>query len=184
MPSGAASSDVTRQPAGRSAREMFVRSFGLALSGAFAGAIAWALATQPRTMADVSGGLAASVGLYRVDQVAFDDGLRFFREDRFAEARTAFARADPAARDAVTQFYVAYSFYRQGWGRLYNDDALFRQAAEALDRAVAVSSSGRVAVEDSSLGLRTSDELRAELERGMTREISDLNPLRVFRPRQ
>src|SRR5829696_7804300 len=153
------------------AREAAIRLAGLITSLGTAAFAAWLLATQPGTMADVSGGLAASVGLYRIDQAAFEEGLRYFREDRFREARLAFARADPAARDATTQFYTAYSFYRQGWGRVYNDDALFRDALRALDRAVAAAPSGRVNVDDPALGLRSSDELRAELERGITREL-------------
>ena len=120
-------------------RDTVIRAGGLVLSLGLAMLIGWLLATQPATMADVGGGLAASIGLYRIDQAAFDEGLQYFREDKFREARLAFARGDPAARDAKTQFYVAYSFYRQGWGRVYNDDALFRQALQALDRAVLVS---------------------------------------------
>ena len=165
-------------------RETAIRLSGLTASVAAALFIGWLLLTQPRTMADVRGGLAASVGLYEIDTVAFDEGLQFFRADRFPEARLAFERADPAARDAVTQFYIAYSFYRQGWGRLYNDDDLFRDALKALDRAVAAAPEGRVLVQDEQLGLRSSDALRAELERGLTREWSDLNPLRVLRERQ
>jgi hypothetical protein len=60
---------------------------------------------------------------------------------------------------------------------------LFREALRALDRAVAAAS-GQVHVDDPTLGLRSSDELRAELERGLTRELSDFNPMRVLRPRQ
>jgi hypothetical protein len=167
-----------------SLRETAIRATGLALSLVGAGLVAWLLAMQPATMTDLGGGLAASVGLYRIDRAAFDEGLRFFREDRFREARLAFARADPASRDATTQFYVAYSFYRQGWGRVYNDDALFREALQALDRAAAAAPAGRVTVDDPTLGLRSSDELRAELERGLTRELSDLDPRRLVRPRQ
>jgi tetratricopeptide (TPR) repeat protein len=167
-----------------SRRDTAIRATGLVLSTAGAGLLAWLLAVQPATMTDLGGGLAASVGLYRIDQAAFDEGLRFFREDKFREARLAFERADPAARDATTQFYVAYSCYRQGWGRVYNDDALFREALEALDRAVAAAPGGRVIVDDQALGLRSSDELRAELERGLTRELSDLDPRRLLRPRQ
>jgi tetratricopeptide (TPR) repeat protein len=165
-------------------RDTLVRAGGLVLSLGVATVLAWLLATQPGTMTDVSGGLAATIGLYRIDQAAFEEGLRYFRSDKFREARLAFARADPAARDAKTQFYVAYSFYRQGWGRVYDDDALFREALQALDRAVAAAPERRVAVDDPTLGLRSSDELRAELERGITRELSDFNPIRVFRPRQ
>ena len=54
----------------------------------------------------------------------------------------------------------------------------------ALDRAVAAAPGGRVVVDDPNLGLHTADELRAELEHGLTPEWSDLNPMRVFRARQ
>jgi hypothetical protein len=157
-----------------------LRAAGLAFSVAYAALIVWLYASQPQTRAEAIGGLAASVGAYRVDATAFDEGLAFFRRDLFAEARMAFARADPAHRDARTQFYIAYSFYRQGWGRLYSDDALFRQGVEAVDRANAVAPAGRVIVDDPDLGMRSSDELKAELERGLRREASDFNPLRVF----
>src|SRR5215210_4260618 len=86
-------------------RDTLIRTGGLVLSLGLATVLAWLLATQPATMTDVGGGLAATIGLYRIDQAAFDEGLRYFRGDKFREARLAFARADPAARDAKTQFY-------------------------------------------------------------------------------
>jgi hypothetical protein len=161
-----------------------LRPLGLAFAAAYATFIVWVYATQPQTVAEVTGGLAAEVGAYRVDQQAFEDGLSFFRRDLFEEARAAFARADPAQRDARTQFYIAYSYYRQGWGRVYNDDALFKQGLEAVDRAVALAPGGRLVVEDDNLGLKSADELRGELVRGLTRDASDLNPLRLFETRK
>lgn len=161
-----------------------VRAAGLTFSVLYAAVIVWLYASQPQTGAEAIGGLAATVGAYRVDTQAFEEGLAFFRRDMFAEARLAFARADPARRDARTQFYIAYTFYRQGWGRLYNDDELFRQGLEAVDRAIAVAPSGRVIVDDTQLGMHSSDELKAELERGLRRDASDLNPLRVFDQRK
>ena len=88
------------------------------------------------------------------------------------------ARADPAQRDARTQFYIAYSFYRQGWGRVYNDDVLFTQGVAAIERAIALAPNQRLVVQDPGLGMPSADELRAELQRGLTREASDFNPLR------
>jgi hypothetical protein len=160
-----------------------VRLTGLAASLLYAALIAWLYVSQPQTVAEVTGGLTATIGAYRVDAQAFDDGLGFFRKDQFVEARAAFARADPAQRDARTQFYIAYTFYRQGWGRVYNDDALFKQGLEAVDRAIALAPDQRLVVDDADLGMRTGDELRAELQRGLTRDASDLNPLRLFRRR-
>ena len=98
---------------------MLLRAAGLAFSVLYASVIVWLYASQPQTRAEALGGLAATVGAYRIDTQAFEEGLGFFRRDMFAEARMAFERADPAHRDARTQFYLAYSFYREGWGRLF-----------------------------------------------------------------
>ena len=165
-------------------REGVVRSAGLTLTIVYAALIGWLFARQPATLAEVTGGLSSALGVYRVDEQAFADGVRYFRNDQFVEARAAFDRADPARRDAVTQFYVAYSFYRQGWGRLYSDDALFKAGLEAIDRAIALAPDGRVVVEQPDQKIRTADELRAELEMGLRRDASDFNPLRVFRERR
>jgi tetratricopeptide (TPR) repeat protein len=161
-----------------------VRAAGLVLFLAYGTFIVWLYAAQPQNVREVTGGLASSIGAYTIDAQAMHDGLTFFRNDQFEEARAAFARADPARRDARTQFYVAYSYYRQGWGRLYNDDELFAKGLEAADRAISLAPSQRLVIDDANLGMRTGDELRAELVRGRTRELSDFNPLRVFSPRK
>lgn len=161
-----------------------IRAIGLGGSLVYAAFIAWLYVTGPATMAEVTGGVAAGFSAYKADEQSFQEGLGFFRADNFAAARAAFERSDPAKRDARVQFYVAYSFYRQGWGRVWNDDELFRQGLAALDRAVRADPSGRVAVADPDLGMTTSDELRAELEAGIRRDASDYNPLRLLRKRK
>lgn len=161
-----------------------VRAAGLVLSIAYAALIVWLYAAQPQTVAEVTGGLAAGVGAYRVDNQAMEDGLAFFRRDAFPESRAAFDRADPAHRDPRTQFYIAYSCYREGWGRVYDDDALFAKGIEAVDRAIAAAPDHRVVVDDPNLGMHTADELKTELTRGVTYEPSDFNPLKIFRRRK
>ena len=163
---------------------MAVRIAGLAVSLSYGAFIIWLYAAQPQTVAEVTGTLTSSVGAYHVDAQAWSDGLAFFRRDAFAEARLAFERADPAHLDARAQFYIAYSYYRQGWGRLYEDDILFRKGIEAVDRAIALAPNHRLIVDDADLGMHSADELKAELERGVTREPSDFNPLKVFRTRK
>ena len=168
----------------RDVSETVVRGAGLGITIAYAVLLGWLFARQPATLAEVTGGLSSAVGAYRIDEQAFDDGLEYFRRDHFEEARAAFDRADPAGRDALTQFYIAYSYYRQGWGRFYSDDTLYRQGLAAVNRAIALAPGGRLVVEHPDQEIRTADELKAELERGLRREASDLNPLRVFRPRK
>jgi tetratricopeptide (TPR) repeat protein len=161
-----------------------IRTAGLVMSLLYAAVIIWLYSSQPQTGAEAVGGLAATIGAYRLDHRAFDDGLLFFRQDKFREARMAFERADPARRDARTQFYIAYSYYREGWGRLYNDDKLFKPGLDAVNRAIEVAPDNRLVVDDQTLGMHTADELKVELERGLVREASDFNPRRVFAPRK
>ena len=158
--------------------------FGLVLSVCYATSILWLYIRQPQTVAEVTGGLAASVGVYRINQQAFDDGLDFFRRDQFEASRAAFERADPAGRDARTQFYIAYSYYRSGWGRLYQDDAYFKKGLERVDKAIDLAPDGRLVVDDPQLDMHSADELRAELVQGLQTDASDFNPMRVFRKRK
>jgi hypothetical protein len=164
--------------------ETLTRGTGLALTVLYAGLIAWLFSAQPRTLAEAVGGVSASVGAYSIDRQSFEDGLTFFRNDQFVEARAAFARADPALRDARTQFYIAYSYYRQGWNRTHGDDALYREGVEAVDRAIALAPGGRLLVADENLVMRSADELKAELEAGLIRDASDFNPLRLLETRK
>jgi len=53
-----------------------------------------------------------------------------------------------------------------------------------VDKAIAVAPGGRLVVDDADLRMHSADELRAELQRGVTREASDFNPLKVFRTRK
>ena len=132
-------------------QEPVIRGVGLVAALGTRRASRWLYATQPQTVAQVTGGFASIVGAYTVDPQAFADGLRFFRGDQFAEARAALLRADPAERDPRTQFYIAYAYYREGWGRLYNDDALFGQGPAAVDKAIALAPGGRLVVDDPDL---------------------------------
>ena len=164
--------------------ETATRTLGLGLVVAYVTLIGWLFARQPQTIDQVTGGLSSVVGAYYVNEQAFADALQFFRKDQFVEARLAFERADPAVRDARTQFYIAYSYYRQGWGRLYHDDHLYAEGLRAIDRAIALAPAGRLVVDDAALGMHTGEELKAELAAGQRREPSDLNPMRVFRTRK
>jgi hypothetical protein len=161
-----------------------VRVGGLAFSVAYCTLLGWLFAAQPRSLAEVRGGIAASVGVYQIDREAFEQGRQHFTNDRFVEARAAFTRADPARRDAATQFYVAYSYYRQGWHPTHHEDALYRAGLDAIAQAVSVAPGGHVRVDDPGLTMHSSDELKAELEAGLTSDWSDLNPMRLLQPRK
>lgn len=165
-------------------RPALLTLFGLASSAAYAALIVWLYATQPRSLQEVRTGVRVAAGTYQVDEARFQSGLELFRRERYRAARDEWQQADPARRDARTQFYVAYSFYREGWGRLRHDDGLYKQGLEAVERALALSSGQTLRMDDPDLGLKTAVELRAELQRGIEKTWSDLNPLRVLERRQ
>lgn len=160
-----------------------VRALGLVISLAYTGAIVRVYIRQPVTLPEVTGSLTSSVGVYRIDQARFDAGLAYFRADRFLEARDAFAQADPARQDPKVQFYTAYSYLREGWGRVYNDATLYRVGKATLDHAREIAPHGTILVDDPTLRLHSAEELEAEFDRGLTHGVSDLNPMRLLRER-
>ncbi|MBK5298458.1 MAG: hypothetical protein JJE40_15000 [Vicinamibacteria bacterium] len=160
-----------------------LRVAGLVLSLVYAAAIVRVYVRQPATLPEIAGSLTSSVGAYRIDQARFEAGLTFFRKDEFVEARDAFAQSDPARQDASVQFYIAYAYLRQGWGRVYADDALYKAGQATLAHARSLAPNNSIVVDDPNLRLHTAEEVAAEFDRGLTKDLSDLNPVRVFRER-
>ena len=156
-----------------------IRTIGLMVTVCCSAAIVWVYSRQPQTFAEATGALSASVGVYRIDEQAFRDGLQFFYHDQFGAARLALDRADPAHQEPRTQFYIAYSYYREGWGRMYVDKDLFARGLEAVNRAIAAAPHGRVVVDDANLEMRSGDELKAELEAGL-QAPTQVNPFTIL----
>lgn len=165
-------------------RRRLIQSLGLAWTLAYAAFVVWLYATAPRSVAEMRTGASVAAGTYEVDGARFEAARELFRREQYRAARDEWARADPAQRDARTQFYTAYAFYREGWGRVYNDDALFRAGLEAVERAISLSPEGALSVEDADLRIRTAAELKSELQGGAEQTWGDLNPAKVFRERK
>jgi tetratricopeptide (TPR) repeat protein len=164
-------------------RRKVIQILGLVVTVIYAAVIVWLYATEPRSFKEVATGAQLATGTYQIDQQKFEAALELFRRDQFRAARDEWQRADPAQGDARTQFYIAYSFYREGWGRVYYDQELFKQGLEAVNRAIALSPTP-LSVADENLQMRTAAELQAELEQGTERTWGDVNPLKVMRQRK
>ena len=164
----------------------FIQIIGLVLTITYAALIVWIYATEPRTLREVATGAQVAAGTYQVDQEKFQAGLALFRREQFRAARDEWQRADPAQNDARTQFYIAYSFYREGWGRVYNDDDLFRQGLEKINRTIALSSQpfSVNSNDDPDLQIQTAAELKTALEQGTERSWSDVNPVEMLKKRK
>jgi hypothetical protein len=165
-------------------RHRSIQLIGLALTAIYAAFIVWIYATQPRTFQEVATSAEIASGSYQVDQEKFNSGLDLFRREQFRAAREQWQQADPAQNDARTQFYIAYAFYREGWGRVYYDQALFRQGLERVDRVISLASASPLVVNDPNLQMHSTAELKAELELGTEQSLSDINPLKVLRTRK
>jgi hypothetical protein len=165
-------------------RSKIVQLAGLALTIAYGAFIVWIYATEPRTFKEVATSAEVAAGTYQINQEKFNSALDLFRREQLRAARDEWQRADPAQGDARTQFYIAYSYYREGWGRVYHDQELFKQSVEAVNRSIALASVTPLTVEDSNLGMHTAAELKAELEQGTERTWGDVNPFKVLRTRK
>lgn len=174
-------------------RETHIHFFGIVVTAIYGLFIVFLYAAEPRSLEEMTTKARSTVenlatkgsvaiGTYEVDQAKFSEGLVAFRQDNFVAARDAFERADPEKQDARTQFYIAYSYYRQGWGRISNDDVLFGKALESVERVNMLDPGLRS--DDPDLRLKTPAELKNELEEGLKLTAEDLNPLRVFRERK
>ncbi|MEJ7713174.1 MAG: hypothetical protein WKF84_25855 [Pyrinomonadaceae bacterium] len=163
-----------------------IQTAGIVWTLIYAAFVVWTYTVAPRSLQEAQTRASVTAGAYAVDEERFRAALSLFKREQYRAAREEWMRADPAMRDARTQFYIAYAFYREGWGRLYNDDQLFRQGLEAVNRALDLGppAEGTLAMSDPDLGIKSAVELKAELEQGLEFSVGDLNPLRVARERK
>ncbi len=162
-------------------RQRHIQWLGIVWTLLYAAFVVWLYTTAPRTLQELRTQASATVGAYQIDQARFDVALELFHREQYAAARAEWQRADPAERDARTQFCIAYAFYREGWGRVYNDEELFRRGLEAVKRAHNLAPDAPLKVDDPDLRMHTAAELQAELEAGLAQGWRTLNPLEALR---
>ena len=162
----------------------FIQIGGIIWTVVYAAIIVWVYATEPRSFKEVATNSQVAAGVYEINQEKFNNALVLFRREQFRAARDEWSGADPAQKDPRTQFYIGYACYREGWGRVYYDDALFKQGLEAVNRAIALAPNGTLLVDDPNLQMHSAAELKAELEQGTETGWKDVNPLKLFRQRK
>ncbi len=170
-----------------------VQILGIVLTAFYGIFIAWLYWAEPKNLVEVSikaqttienvtTKTQVAIGTYEVDIARFSEGLDAFQKNNFIAARDNFEKADPERRDARTQFYIAYSFYRQGFGKFTNDDALFKKGLDQTNNVIALDKNFKSA--DANLQLKTPAELKNEFEEGLKVTADDFNPLKVLRERK
>ena len=103
---------------------------GIVIAAVLIAFIVWIYVRQPQNPGEVFP--------RQVDREAFERGRNLFHQDEFVAARLEFEGADPGRADAKTQFYTAYSYYREGCGFFRQNDELL----EPVERAIARATSG------------------------------------------
>ncbi len=171
-----------------------IQILGLVLSSIFGVFILFVYATAPRSIGELTTKAGETfdkalntgqviTGTYRIDEAKFQRALVLFRDQDYPGARAMFGEADPEKRDGRTQFYIAYSFYRQGWGRFSSDDELFKRGVEAAKHAQTLLG-GDFVSDDADLKLKTPAALLNEMEEGLRVTADDFNPLRALNERK
>ena len=171
-------------------KQKHIQLSGIILTLVYGIFIVWLYWAEPKNLAEVSTKAQTTIenvatkgqiviGTYEVDKAKFADGLNAFRQENFIVARDNFEKADPERRDAKTQFYIAYSFYRQGFGKVYNDDELFKKGLQEIEKTIMLDKNFKS--DDNDLKLKTPVELKNELEQGLKVTADDFNPFKVLR---
>lgn len=174
-------------------KEKYIQILCLILVAFYGIFVAWLYWAAPKNLEEVSIKAKETIenaatkgqiitGLYEIDQQKFADGLKAFREDNFVAARAFFESADPEKRDPKTQFYIAYSYYRQGFGVMYNDDELFKQGLAQTNRVLLIDKNFKS--DDVGLQMKTPAELKNEFEEGLRLTAGDFNPFKLARERK
>lgn len=174
-------------------KERFYQTLGLLLTIVYGVFIFWIYTVAPsnfdelktkaqQTIEETAIRTKLLTNTYEIDEKHFEEGLKAFRNEDFTLARNFFEQADPAKRSAKVQFYIAYSLYRQGWGRFSNDDKLFQQALKVTDLVIQLDRNYKT--DDPDLKLKTPFELKKELEEGLKITLADFNPLKILRERK
>jgi hypothetical protein len=162
--------------------EKTIQILSLLMMLVFGSLIVWIYAKQPQNLWEAVSKAAVSTGTYGIDDAEFKRGVDLFRQDNFPGSRESFAKADPEKHDARVQFYTAYSFYRQGFGKVYDDDTLFKQGLERVNFVIAVNPDLRI--DDDNLKMKTPQELKSELEKGLEITLEDFDPRKLIRERK
>jgi len=157
-----------------------VQVAGLVMALLYGSGIAWLYVRQPRSFEELKTQAAVEANVYRVKQENYDEALRQFNSAQYRVAIEQFELADAARLDPTTQFYIAYSYYMLGRGRLYDDDELFKKGLEAIERCLANAPNNIFEIDRADLQIRSANGLRERFRKGLDVTGADFNPLEWF----
>ena len=157
-----------------------VQTTGIIVALLYGATIVWLYVRQPRTFEEIKTQAAVEANIYQIKQENFDEALKQFNAGLYPIAIEQFKLADPAGRDARTQFYIAYSYYRLGRGRFTDDDEMFRPGLAAVDRSIANAPNQIFEIDRTDLEFKSAAALRERFKEGLETTAADFNPFKWF----
>jgi tetratricopeptide (TPR) repeat protein len=158
-----------------------VQITGLVIALLYGASIIWLYVRQPRSFQELKTAVAVEANVYRIKRENFDEGLKQFNAGQHKVAIEQFELADPAESDPATQFYIAYSYYLLGRGKIYDDDEMFRKGLAAIDRCLQSAPNNIFEIDRADLEIRSAAALRQRFKEGLEVSPSDFNPLDWFK---
>jgi len=156
---------------------------GLVITIIYASFIAWLYVRRPASLAELKTQAIVQANVYHINQPNFDEAMKDFDACDYNSAVGQLNLADPAQKDSTTQYYIAYSYYLLGRGRIFNDEDLFNKAIEADIRCLDNTPNHIFEIDRADLEIKNADTLRQKLIYGLKHTTSSLNPLNWFKKR-
>jgi len=157
-----------------------VQILGLVIAILYGSVIVWVYARRPQSFGELKTQASIQANVYSINQQNFDEALKQFNTGDYNSAIGQFRLADPAQADPASQYYIAYSYYLLGRGRIFNDEDLFKKAIEAVDRCLDNAPNHIFEIDRSDLEIKNADTLHQKLSDGLKHTMPSLNPLNWF----
>jgi len=160
-----------------------IQVLGLATSVLYASFIVWVYARRPQSLAELKTQASIQANVYHINQQNFDEAIKEFDTGDYNSAIGQLKLADPAQKDPTSQYYIAYSYYLLGRGRIFNDEDMFNRAIEAIDRCLDNAPNHIFEIDRGDMEIKNADTLRQKLIEGLKHTMPSLNPLNWFTKR-
>jgi hypothetical protein len=157
---------------------------GLVVTILYGSFIVWVYARRPQTLAELKTQASIQASVYHINQQNFDEAIKEFNGADYNSAIGQLKLADPAQQDPPSQYYIAYSYYLLGRGRIFNDEDMFNNAIKAVDRCLDNAPNHIFEIDRSDLEIKNADTLRQKLIDGLKHTMPNLNPLNWFGQKQ
>ena len=143
--------------------------------------IVWLYVHHPQSLSELKTQASVQANVYHVNEPNFNEAIKEFDAGDYNSAIGQFKLADPADRDPASQYYIAYSYYILGRGRIFNDEDMFNKGVVAVNRCLDNATDHIFQMDRSDLEITNADTLRQKLVEGLKHTMPSLNPLDWFR---